>query len=200
MFGNGNNGCGTANGLAAGIALANDFNNGPSAFQAWQKACDGEFADQKALYDYALLDQNTRFNDRETINSQMFSLYKSQVDSDFGLYKNQRDQYDVLAERIGRLETNAAVNAAVEPWRSKVLQMEIGGVACMAKNLVALEAERRNCADNTIVNYANTTFYPISVANVTTGTTTTPRNTFNPLNECGCCVSGYGTSTTAPAA
>ena len=169
--------------------------NGPSAFQAWKKACDGEFADQKALYDYALLSQNTRFTDRETMNSHMFGLYKSQIDADFGLYKNQRDQFDVLADRIGKLETATAVNAAVEPWRNKVLQMQIGSVAGM----VQLEAERRSCADNTIVNYANTTFYPISVANVTTGTTTTPRNTFNPLNECGC-VPGYGTSTTAAAA
>lgn len=45
----------------------------------------------------------------------MFGLYKSQIDADFGLYKNQRDQFDVLADRIGKLETAAAVNAAVEP-------------------------------------------------------------------------------------
>lgn len=55
----------------------------------------------------------------------MFGLYKSQIDADFGLYKNQRDQFDVLADRIGKLETAAAVQAAVEPWRSKVTKMEI---------------------------------------------------------------------------
>lgn len=69
----------------------------------------------------------------------MFGLYKSQIDADFGLYKNQRDQFDVLADRIGKLETAAAVNAAVEPWRSKVTKMEIASVAGM----VGLEAERR---------------------------------------------------------
>lgn len=55
----------------------------------------------------------------------MFGLYKSQIDADFGLYKNQRDQFDVLVDRIGKLETAAAVQAAVEPWRSKVTKMDI---------------------------------------------------------------------------
>ena len=55
----------------------------------------------------------------------MFGLYKSQIDADFGLYKNQRDQFDVLADRIGKLETAAAVQAAVEPWRSKVTKMAL---------------------------------------------------------------------------
>lgn len=68
-----------------------------------------------------MLSANARFNDRQTINSEMFGLYKSQIDADFGLYKNQRDQFDVLADRIGKLETAAAV----EPWRSKVTKMEI---------------------------------------------------------------------------
>ena len=116
----------------------------------------------------------------------MFGLYKSQIDADFNLYKNQRDQFDVLANRISQLETNAAINAAVEPWRSKVLQMQIGNVAGM----VELEAERRCCADNKIVNYVNSTFYPINVADITIGTTSTPRSTSNPL--CGCCDVDFG--------
>lgn len=156
-------------------------NCSPTSFQSWQRACDGEFASQKALYEYAILDTNARFADREKFTSEMFGLYKNQTDSDFGLYKNQRDQYDVLAERIGKLETAAAVGAAVEPWRSKVLQMQINNVAGM----VQLEAERRCCADNKIVNYTNSTFYPINVANVTVGTTSVTRTTSNPL--CGCC-------------
>lgn len=154
---------------------------GPTAFQSWEKACNDALAGQKALYDFALLSADARYRDRDRVNSEMFGLYKSQVDGDFGLYKNQRDQYDVLADRIGKLETAAAVNSAVEPWRSKVLQMQIDNVAGM----VQLEAERRCCADNKIVNYTNSTFYPINVANVTVGTTSVTRQTSNPL--CGCC-------------
>lgn len=127
-----------------------------------------------------MLSANARFNDRQTINSEMFGLYKSQIDADFGLYKNQRDQFDVLADRIGKLETAAA---AVEPWRSKVTKMEIAG-------MVGLEAERRMCADNKIVNYANNTFYPIRVAAVEVGTDTVQRSLYNPLCPC----SGFSNS------
>ena len=51
-----------------------------------------------------------------------------------------------------------------------------------AENLVALERERRQCADNKIVNYVNSTFYPVSIADVTT----TKANTYNPLCGCTC--------------
>ena len=178
------------NGVAAGV-LAGDSLNGPSAFQAWQHSCQAELADQKALYDFALLSAQARFNDRQTINSEMFGLYKSQIDADFNLYKNQRDSYDILANRISKLETEAAVNAAVDPWRSKVLQMQIGNVA----GLVELEAERRACADNKIVSYANNTFYPINVANVTVGTTSTLRSTYNPLCPCPTYITPVTTTT-----
>lgn len=52
------------------------------------------------------------------------------------------------------------------------------------------EAKARRCADNTIVNYVNATFYPKQVADVTTGSTTTAQVLYNPLPaetcECGC--------------
>ena len=188
-------GLGGGNGVAAGI-LAGEALSGPSAFQAWQHSCQAELADQKALYDFALLSAQARFNDRQTINSEMFGLYKSQIDADFNLYKNQRDSYDVLANRISKLETEAAVNAAIDPWRSKVLQMQIGEVAGM----VDLEAERRCCADNKIVNYTNSTFYPINVANVTVGTTSTARSVYNPLCPCPTYITPAATTSTTPAA
>lgn len=192
LFGLGNTGS-----AAAGALAAEAITGGPTTFQAWQHSCNAELANQKALYDFALLSANARFNDRQTINGEMFGLYKSQIDADFGLYKNQRDQFDVLADRIGKLETAAAVNAAVEPWRSKVTKMEIASVAGM----VGLEAERRMCADNKIVNYANNTFYPIRVAAVEVGTDTVQRSLYNPLCPCA----GYSNSilfepTTTPAA
>ena len=64
--------------------------------------------------------------------------------------------------------------------------MQITGVNTNAENLVALERERRQCADNKIVNYVNSTFYPVSIADVTTGTTTTKASTYNPLCGCTC--------------
>ena len=179
----------------------------PSTFQVWEKTCEDALASQKALYDFALLTQNQRFADRQTLNEELFGVYKSQIDADFGLYKSTRDSFDAvtakqnsdtfalyksqrdaddaLAARISALETKQAVNDAVDPWRSKVLDMKINGVAANANAAVALEAERRCCADNKIVTYVNGNFYPVSVADVTVGTTATAREVFNPL--CGCC-------------
>ena len=49
------------------------------------------------------------------------------------------------------------------------------------------ERDERCCGDNAIVNYANATFYPKLVADVTAGTTTTAQTVYNPLPNCGCC-------------
>lgn len=56
---------GTANGVTA-----------PSAFQAWEKGCEDTLALQGGLYQWALNQQNQRFQDRQTIDSEMFGLYK----------------------------------------------------------------------------------------------------------------------------
>lgn len=50
---------------------------------------------------------------------------------------------------------------------------------------VNLEAERRECADNKIVCYANATFATKLINDYTAGTETTPMTTFNPLCCCG---------------
>lgn len=52
---------------------------------------------------------------------------------------------------------------------------------------IKMEAERRCCGDNSIVTYANATFYPKMVADITTGTTTTAQTLYNPLPKCGGC-------------
>lgn len=52
---------------------------------------------------------------------------------------------------------------------------------------LARERDERCCGDNAIVNYANATFYPKMVADVTTGTTTTAQAVYNPIPNCGCC-------------
>ena len=51
---------------------------------------------------------------------------------------------------------------------------------------IALEAERRKCADRSIVDYVNGTFAVKRTANYETGTTTTPMETYNPLAKCEC--------------
>lgn len=51
---------------------------------------------------------------------------------------------------------------------------------------IALEAERRKCADNSIVGYLNSTFAPKAVADYTAGSTSAVMQTRNPLCECKC--------------
>ena len=66
-------------------------------------------------------------------------------------------------------------------------------VECVRSELskdIKIEAERRCCADNSIVTYANATFYPKQVADVTTGTGTTAQTLYNPLPKCGGCCNG----------
>ena len=86
------------NGLETGLGTANGITS-PSAFQAWEKSCEDALALQGAIYTQALNYQNNRFSDRQTLNSEIFSLWKGQVDADFGLYKSTRDGFDVMAAK-----------------------------------------------------------------------------------------------------
>lgn len=100
-------------------------NGAPTAFQAWSKSCEDTLALQGGLYNWALTQQNQRFQDREVINGEMFGLYKSQIDADFLLYKGNRDSYDSLKSEISDLKAQVAVNAAVRPYQDKLIQCEI---------------------------------------------------------------------------
>lgn len=71
-----------------------------------------------------------------------------------------------------------------------VVRQDLAAVKNELAGAIAMEAERRCCADNSIVNYTNATFYPKLVADVTAGTTTTAQATFNPIPKCGCCNNG----------
>ena len=210
-FGLFGNGWGYSNGMPQNVNINADINragsNSPTVFSVWEKECEDNLKQQADMYNLALSNQYNRFNDRQTLNGELFSVWKSQVDADFGLYKssrdgfdvvnkritddsfalykNQRDSFDVLSSRIAALETKQAVADAVEPWRAKVLDMRINGVASNAQAGIALEAERRCCADNKIVNYVNSTFVPQTIAEPTVGTTTHAETVYNPL--CGCC-------------
>lgn len=68
-------------------------------------------------------------------------------------------------------------------------RQDIATVKAELSGAIAMEAERRCCGDNSIVTYANATFYPKMVADVTTGDTTTAQTLYNPLPNCGggCC-------------
>lgn len=115
-----------------------------------------------------------------------FGLYKGYRDADdaiiaqhnkdsFALYKNQRDGYDALKAQVDAINTRLAVQEATQPWKDKAIY-----------DAIAIEAERRECADNKIVNYMNTTFAPRYIAEMTVGTGSTQSTVFNPLCGCKC--------------
>ena len=70
-----------------------------------------------------------------------------------------------------------------------LVRQDVAAVKQECMSAVAQEAERRCCADNSIVTYANATFYPKMVADITTGTGTTAQTLYNPLPKCGGCCS-----------
>lgn len=124
-------------------------------------------------------------NNSTSAQQDAFSLYKGYRDADdaiiakhnadaFGLYKNQRDGYDVLKSQIDAINTKLAVAEANIAWQNKSIY-----------DAIALEKERRECQDNKIVNYMNSTFVPHYISEFTVGTGTTQASIFNPLC-CGC--------------
>ena len=113
-----------------------------------------------------------------------FGLYKGYRDADdaivakhnqdsFALFKGYTDAIASLKAEVDALKTKIAVGEATQPWKEKSLY-----------DAIAIEAERRECADNKIVNYANSTFVPKYIAEMTVGTGTTQSVVYNPL--CGC--------------
>ena len=66
-------------------------------------------------------------------------------------------------------------------------QADLAAVKAELQGDIRMEAERRCCADNAIVTYANATFYPKMVADVTVGTTNTAQALYNPIPKCGDC-------------
>ena len=175
---------GTALGLGiTGAALA--LLNGNGLF-GWGKARNEDmYLERKECQDYVDLTKEFYAGRIQSIRDSADAFYNMEAklnDSAFRLYKSQRDNYDVLADRIAKLETKASITDAVGPWRDQVLQMKINSVA----GLVDIEAQKRCCSDNILVNYMNSTFYPKSIADVTVGTTTTKEQVYNPLKQCGC--------------
>ena len=114
-----------------------------------------------------------------------FSLYKGYRDADdaiiakhnedsFALYKGQRDNFDFLKAQVDAINTKLAVAETNIAWQNQNVM-----------NAIALEKERRECADGKIISYVNGTFAPRYIADFTVGSGTTQASIYNPLC-CGC--------------
>lgn len=119
-----------------------------------------------------------------------FGLYKTVRDADdaiiakhnadsFALFKGYTDAISALKAEVDALKTKIAVGEATQPWKEKSLY-----------DAIALEKERREAADCSMVSYMNCTFVPQYIADLTPATTSSQKAVYNPLscmtNNCGC--------------
>ena len=182
LWGRGNNGIGSllggggASGLSGGSSPANININGgygtpvsscghvcPTAFEAYEKSCDEAVALTSAIYNQRINSLNEATAAREVDVREKFGLYKSQVDADFGLYVNNRDNIDRVNNRLNAelfdlykytrdkddetrkelcdLKAQVAISSAVRPYQDKLLQNEIATAFNNAINYI----DRKTC-------------------------------------------------------
>ena len=118
-------------------------------------------------------------------------------DSEIALLKantyNDQKSLEMYAYIDGQLKDirKSICDQAVHNQRTEdsfvLARQDIASVKSELHREIEMEAERRCCGDNSIVTYANATFYPKQVADVTTGTATTAQTLYNPLPKCGFC-------------
>lgn len=111
---------------------ANASSNQPTALQVMEKECDDEVKLLTYMFGMKLDTANKFYAMRETDIAEKFSMYKGANDAinaenrramqaEFGLYKNQRDQYDALQAKFSDLDKKVAVMEALTPYKEKIL-------------------------------------------------------------------------------
>lgn len=135
----------------------------PTAFEAYEKSCDDAIALTNAFWrlrESGILEaqaaRNTDIQEKFGIYSalvnQGFNLYKegrdnldivnNRINNElFGLYKYTRDKDDETNERIAKLEAQVAVSAAIRPYQDKLIQCEIEKAFTAGINYV----DRKTC-------------------------------------------------------
>lgn len=109
-----------------------------------------------------------RLQGSQEIDKKILELYQ---------YVNSRDK--ATGETIAQIAAAQAVQNQKINDNMKFIEADLN-------NKIAAEKNARCCADNSIVTYANATFYAKLVADVTAGTETTAQATYNPIPNCGC--------------
>lgn len=110
---------------------------------------------------------------------------------DANAYTDQKmlDMYKYFDGKVRGLEMADAAQQVTNQRVADSFEAVHTDINCVKNELygaIRNEAEKRCCGDNSIVTYANATFYPKQVADVTTGTATTAQPTYNPIPKCGC--------------
>lgn len=93
----------------------------------------GEVAMTNSIYESELREIARLGATREILNQELFGVYKSQIDADFGLYKNQRDIKDEVMEKINEVNQKVEVMAATRPLQDALIMSKIDTNAMIAK-------------------------------------------------------------------
>lgn len=140
----------------------------------------------------AICSDNMPVSRYELQQEQKIAELQSQIAlRDANTYNDQKtlELYRYIDGQMNNIQTRLAEQAVQNQSTRDSFQILQERLDCTKNELcTAITAERqaRKCADDTIVTYANATFYPKQVADVTVGTTTTPQPTYNPLPVCNC--------------
>lgn len=105
----------------------------------------------------------------------LYAIRQNDVAEKFSLYQNDNSNTKALQAQIDELKTKIAVGEAIRPYQDKILL-----------DAIAREAEKRDCADQRIICYANQTYTPAYTATQEPGSTTVTyvqKPIYNPL----CC-------------
>lgn len=111
---------------------------------------------------------------------------------DSNIYTDQKslELYRYIDGQLNGINAQLAAQAVNNQATKDSLHIIDNKIDCVKSELdtkICCESKERRCADNSIVNYVNATFYPKLVSDVSVGTTTTAQTLFNPLPVDNCC-------------
>lgn len=150
LLGAGSSGSGTVSPANVNINAYGDTGGGyviPTSFQAFEKECGDILSLTNEMWGLKVGTMTSAAQAREADIAEKFGLYKTMIDADFGLYKNNRDNIDAVNTRINNelfslykytrdkddetrkelcdLKAQVAVANAVRPYQDKLIQCEI---------------------------------------------------------------------------
>lgn len=134
-------------------ATAGSGSGAPTAFQAWEKSCEDTLALQGGLYQWALTQQNQRFEDRERLNSELFGVYiDGRADKDGmidieGVFDeemeiiNNIDNFDFDIPFIGGGNISKGIISLEIPYVNKIVALNQIDLEVLKESLISLKTK-----------------------------------------------------------
>lgn len=137
--------------------------------------------------------ENVLVNRYELGQAQEIESLKSQIAlRDANTYVDNKllTLYQFIDSKLGEVNGVLSAQAVQNQATKDSFQLMQERLECCKREMseaLCREIGDRKCADTSLVNYMNATFYPKLVASITTGTETTAQTLYNPLPVSTCC-------------